>query len=277
MKFTLAMIQLDTQEDQDKNLEKISSWIDEAAQRGAKVIALPEVSTYIGPQASSYAEALSQGKSFELFSKKAKEHGLWIHGGSIYGENPQDLQKPFNRTLVVNPQGELVASYDKIHLFDVDIEKGPVVKESDRISKGQEIVCVDTDYGKWGLSICYDMRFPELFRLLALEGADILFIPANFTTPTGKDHWETLLRARAIENCCFVVAVGQIGIKPRFVAYGRSLVVDPWGNILAKAPDKEGLTLLELDLDDVQKYRNQLFTLHNRRTDLYELKKKEKK
>lgn len=274
MKFNIALIQLDTQDQIDFNLQKISDLIDEAAQKGAQVIALPEVSTYIGTDRAGHVEELTEGKSFKLFSQKAKEHGLWIHGGSIYGMNPKDPSKPFNTSLIVNPQGELVASYNKIHLFDVDIKKGPVVKESDNISRGEEIVTVDTDYGKWGLAICYDMRFPELFRLLALDGAEILFIPANFTTSTGKDHWETLLRARAIENSCYVVAAAQIGIKPKFTAYGRSSVVDPWGNIIAKAPDKEGVTLAEIDLEDVEKYRNQVLSLYNRREDLYELKRK---
>ena len=274
MKFLLAMLQIDTQEDKRMNLDKISNLIDEAVQKGAQVIALPEVSTYIGAGAADHAEVLGEGDSFELFSKKAKEHQIWIHGGSIYCQNPQDEKRPLNTSLIVSPQGELVASYDKIHLFDVEISKGPSVKESDRISKGSRLVTVATDYGTWGLSICYDLRFPELFRLLALEGAEILFLPANFTTITGKDHWETLLRARAIENCCYVVATGQIGMKPKFRAYGRSMVIDPWGNILAQAPDKEGVTLVEIDLDDVAKYREQLYPLFNRRADLYELKKK---
>ncbi|NLY35935.1 MAG: carbon-nitrogen hydrolase family protein [Tissierellia bacterium] len=273
MKFTLAILQIDTQDNKQDNLKKIESLIDEAAEKGAQVISMAEMVSYLGKDPRSNIEKIPGGDSFELLSKKAKDHALWIHGGSIYEENPQDPKKPFNTTMVINPQGELVSIYRKLHLFDVHIERGPSVKESDNISAGDEIVTISTDYGKWGLCICYDMRFGEMFRLMALDGAEIFFVPANFTLNTGKDHWESLLRTRAIENSCYVVAAAQIGKKPKFTAYGRSLVVDPWGNIIAQASDTEGILLCEIDLDLPQKVSNQLYTLPNRRSDVYTLKK----
>lgn len=273
MKFTLALLQIDTQDNKKENLDKLARLIDEAAQKGAQGVSMAEMVSYLGHESLKHIEAIPGGDTFELFSAKAKEHGLWIHGGSIYEENKDNPSKPYNTTMVLNPRGELVDIYRKLHLFDVHIDQGPSVKESDGISPGKRIVTVDTDYGIWGLAICYDMRFPELFRLLALEGAQILFIPANFTLNTGKDHWESLLRARAIENSCYVVAAAQIGKKPKFTAYGRSLVIDPWGNIVAQASDTEGILLCEIDLTLPGKMAHQLFTLPNRRSDVYTLRK----
>lgn len=273
MKFILSILQIDTQDDKKINLEKIDKLIDESAKKGAQVISLAEMASYLGKDILGNIEEIPGGETFELLSKKAKEHNLWIHGGSIYEKNLDDPTKPFNTTMIINPQGKLLDCYRKLHLFDVHIDKGPSVKESDSISAGEKMVTVNTDYGKWGLSICYDMRFGEIFRLMALEGAEIFFVPSNFTLNTGKDHWESLLRARAIENSCYVVAAAQIGIKPKFTSYGRSLVVDPWGNIIAQASDKEGVLLCEIDLSLHQKTSQQLFTLANRRSDIYSLKK----
>lgn len=273
MKFNLAILQIDTQDNKEKNLEKLEELINEAAKKKAHIISTAEMVSYLGKKTKDNIERIPGGESFQLFSKKAKEHNLWIHGGSIYEENPKDPLKPFNTTMVINPRGELVARYRKLHLFDVHIDKGPSVKESDSISPGEKIVTLDTDFGKWGLAICYDIRFGELFRLMALDGVEIFFTPANFTLETGKDHWESLLRTRAIENSCYLVAAAQIGKKPKFTAYGRSMVIDPWGNIIAQASDSEGVLLCEIDLDLPKKIASQLYTLPNRRSDIYTLEK----
>lgn len=275
-KFIAAAIQMDSTGNLQENLAAITDFVDEAAARGAKLIAMPENVNYVGTESAANAEEVPGGPTFRHLSALAQKHQVWLHCGSIYEKNPND-PRPYNCNMVINPKGELVAKYHKLHPFDVVIKNGPEVKESDRICPGSDIVTVDTgEVGHWGLSICYDIRFGEMYRLMALEGAQILFTPADFTMNTGKDHWEPLLRARAIENGCYVIAPGQYGIKPKFQAYGKSLIVDPWGNVIAKAPDHPCVITAEIDLDYLDKVRKQIFTLENRRSDLYSLTKVQK-
>ena len=203
----------------------------------------------------------------------ARETGMWLHGGSIYEKNPQG-GRPYNCTMVIRPDGTLAAKYRKLHPFDVTVPGGGQMRESSQICPGDAIVTVDAgELGTWGLSVCYDLRFGELYRIMALEGAQVLFVPANFTLNTGKDHWEVLLRARAIENGCYVVAPEQFGPGPEFPAYGRSMVVDPWGNVVAQAPDRPGVILADIDLDYVEEIRRKVGTLTNRRADRYRLER----
>ena len=275
-KFIAAAIQMDSTGNLQENLAAITDFVDEAAARGAKLIAMPENVNYVGTESAANAEEVPGGPTFRHLSALAQKHQVWLHCGSIYEKNPND-PRPYNCNMVINPKGELVAKYHKLHPFDVVIKNGPEVKESDRICPGSDIVTVDTgEVGHWGLSICYDIRFGEMYRLMALEGAQILFTPADFTMNTGKDHWEPLLRARAIENGCYVIAPGQYGIKPKFHAYGKSLIVDPWGNVIAKAPDHPCVITAEIDLDYLDKVRKQIFTLENRRSDLYSLTRVQK-
>lgn len=270
-KFIAAVIQIDSIDDVDKNLETLVGFIEEAAARGAKLVAMPENCNYVGTDGAGAAEEVPGGKTFTALSALAKKHGLWLHCGSIYEKNPGD-PRPYNCSMVIGPDGELKAKYHKLHPFDVVIKNGPAVRESDRICPGDEIVTLDTkEVGHWGLSICYDIRFCEMYRLMALEGAQLLFTPADFTMPTGKDHWEAILRTRAIENGCYVIAPGQYGVKPRFVAYGNSMIVDPWGNVIARASEKPCVITAEIDLDYLEKVRKQVFTLENRRPDIYHL------
>lgn len=269
--FLAGVIQLDSQDNLQANLDTAEALIRGAAAQGAKLICMPESVHYVGPGIREIAEEVPGGPTFQRFSALAKELHVWLHCGSIYAKSGEE--RPYNCTMVINPQGELTAHYEKLHPFDVSIGNGgPTVRESDRILPGSRIVTVDTgEVGHLGLSICYDMRFGELFRIMALEGANILLCPANFTLNTGKDHWLPLLRARAIENGCYVIAPGQIGKKPRFQAYGHSMVIDPWGNVTACASDRTCFFTAEIDLDYVQTVRQQLFTLENRRSDLYKL------
>ena len=272
-KILAGVIQLDSQDDVQANLAAAEELIRGAAAQGAKLICMPESVNYVGPGIRDIAEAVPGGPTFQRFSALAKELNVWLHCGSIYAQSGEE--RPYNCTMVINPQGELAAHYEKLHPFDVSIGNGgPTVRESDRICPGQNIVTVDTkEVGHLGLSICYDMRFGELFRIMALEGANILLCPANFTLNTGKDHWLPLLKARAIENGCYVIAPGQIGRKPRFQAYGHSMVIDPWGNVIACASDKPCFITAEIDLDYVQTVRQQIFTLENRRSDRYILQR----
>lgn len=267
-KFMVAVVQMDTQNDKQANWQQMATFVDEAAAKGAQLVAFPEVVNILS-EAPVYAEPIP-GPTTELLMRKAKEHHIWIHGGSISEVNP-DGPRTYNTTVLINPDGEIVARYSKLHNFDMTLPDGSSVRESDRKEPGKEIVTVQTELGHLGFAICYDMRFPELFRLMALEGAQIIFLPANFTMPTGKDHWEPILRARAIENGCYIIAPNQTGVKEKFTAYGNSMVVDPWGTVIARASDKPGVILAEIDLGYLKSVRQRNPSIHNRRTDLYEI------
>ena len=267
-KFMVAVVQMDTQNDKQANWQQMAAFVDEAAAKGAQLVAFPEVVNILS-EAPVYAEPIP-GPTTELLMRKAKEHHIWIHGGSISEVNP-DGPRTYNTTVLINPDGDIVARYSKLHNFDMTLPDGSSVRESDRKEPGKEIVTVQTELGHLGFAICYDMRFPELFRLMAREGAQIIFLPANFTMPTGKDHWEPILRARAIENGCYIIAPNQTGVKEKFTAYGNSMVVDPWGTVIARASDKPGVILAEIDLGYLESVRQRNPSIHNRRTDLYEI------
>lgn len=271
-KFKIAAVQMDTQRNKADNLEKAKYFIEVAAEEGAQVVSLPEYFNFIGDEGeeADNAEQIPSGETTLLLSNLAKKYNIWIHSGSILESS--NSGKFFNTTVIINPAGQVIEKYRKLHLFDVEVVNGPSMKESRTKEFGNRVVVADTDFGRWGLSICYDLRFPELYRLLALRGAELLFVPAEFTLHTGKDHWETLLRARAIENHCFVVAAAQIGQKPLFNTYGRSMIIDPWGTVMAVAPDIETVIVAEVDLDRVSRIREQIPCLQNRRSDVYELK-----
>lgn len=272
-KFIAAAVQMDSQDDKMANLAAAEGYIRDAAARGARLVVLPESMNYIGRDMAQEAEAIPGGPTFQRLSGLARELDLWLEAGSIYESNPEDPARPFNTTFLICPDGTLAAKYAKLHPFDVVLPNGVTSRESDRVCPGKKLTVVETDLGKVGLGICYDIRFGEMFRIMALEGAKLFAVPANFTVNTGKDHWEVLLRARAIENECYVIAPNQMGKKPRFIAYGNSLMVDPWGTVIARASDKPGVITAEIDLDYVTKVRQSTFTLDNRRPDVYQLRK----
>lgn len=271
-KFIAAAVQMDSQDDKNANLAAAEGYIREAAARGASLVVLPESMNYIGRDMAGEAETIPGGPTFRKMADLARELGIWLEAGSIYESNPEDPARPFNTTFLVRPDGTLAAKYAKLHPFDVVLPNGVTSRESDRVCPGKTLALGDMEWGKLGLAICYDVRFGEMFRIMALEGAKIFAVPANFTVNTGKDHWEVLVRARAIENECYVIAPNQMGKKPRFTAYGNSLIVDPWGTVIARASDKPGVITAEIDLDYVTKVRQSTFTLDNRRPDVYELK-----
>lgn len=271
-KFIAAAVQMDSQDDKNANLAAAEGYIREAAARGASLVVLPESMNYIGRDMAGEAETIPGGPTFRKMADLARELGIWVEAGSSYESNPEDPARPFNTTFLVRPDGTLAAKYAKLHPFDVVLPNGVTSRESDRVCPGKAIETAETELGKLGMAICYDVRFGEMFRIMALEGAKIFAVPANFTVNTGKDHWEVLVRARAIENECYVIAPNQMGKKPRFTAYGNSLIVDPWGTVIARASDKPGVITAEIDLDYVTKVRQSTFTLDNRRPDVYELK-----
>lgn len=273
-KFIAAAIQMDSQDDKSANLAVAEGYIREAAARGARLVVLPETMNYIGRDIAGEAESIPLGPTFQKMAGLARELGIWLEAGSIYESNPADPSRPFNTTFLIRPDGTLAAKYAKLHPFDVVLPNGVTSRESDRVCPGNALASADTELGKLGLAICYDVRFGEIFRLMALDGAKIFAVPANFTVNTGKDHWETLVRARAIENECYVIAPNQMGKKPRFTAYGNSLIVDPWGTVIARASEKPGVITAEIDLEYVTKVRQSTFTLDNRRPDVYRLEKR---
>ena len=272
-KYQIGVIQMDTRDNYEENMEAACRFIDEAAAKGAKLVTFPEVFNYIGTEPRE-AEEIPNGPTITLMAKKAREHHIWIHCGSISEVNPNG-EKKYNTTVLLNPEGEEVARYRKLHAFDITLADGTETRESDRMQIGNDIVMVDTELGKFGLSICYDIRFPELYRYMAQNGWQGLFTPANFQMQTGKDHWEIILRTRAVENTCYVVAAGQIGKKRgTSLSYGSSLVADPWGTVIARAKETAGVTMAEIDLDYLDKVRRDLPCLKNKRNDIYEVIKK---
>jgi predicted amidohydrolase len=271
-KYLVAMIQMDTGDDLEKNLAAMSAYIAEAAERGVSLITFPETVNFIGNRAIPGAPAPEDenGPTFRLIAGLAKKYGVYIHGGS-WAEKKADDKRYYNTSFLFSPQGELLGRYRKLHTFDITLPDGSHTRESERVAPGNEIVTVKTELGVFGLSICYDLRFPELFRLLAVKGAEVILLPANFTLPTGKDHWEPLIRARAIENGCYIIATGQWGKKFKFTAYGNSLIADPWGTVTARGNDSPGIILGEIDLGFLDMIRGRMQTLENRRPDVYRL------
>jgi deaminated glutathione amidase len=263
--LAVALVQLDAGTDPEANVARAAELADEAAAGGARLVALPEYLQYRGPDDGYRASARPiPGPFTEPFAAVARARGAWILVGSL-AERSDDPARPWNTSILIAPDGSLAARYRKIHLFDVDVANGPADLESARVMPGERAVVADVDGARLGLSICYDLRFPELYRSLALAGAEILAVPANFTERTGRDHWEVLLRARSIENGAYVIAPAQIGGPPGQPAFGRSTVVDPWGTVIAQAPDRVGIVRAELDLERVAEVRRWIPALANRR------------
>jgi len=253
----VGIVQMNVQADKARNVAKALELASRAAE-AAELVVLPENLSYLGPDEGKLAAAEPiPGPTIEAFQQIAREKDAWIVCGSI-PEESGETGRVYNTSVLVGPDGRIHARYRKIHLFDVDLGEGMVYRESDHVTPGNEAVTAELPgFGTLGMSICYDLRFPELYRQLSERGANVITVPAAFTLETGKDHWEPLLRARAIENQAYVVAAGVMGsYPPDKRTYGRSLVVDPWGVVTAKASDVEGVLLADLDpkvLDDVRR------------------------
>ncbi len=268
-RLRVACVQLTSRDDKAANLERAEGLVTRAAATGADLVVLPEKWNAIGSAEVLHAaaESIEDGESVDAMRGWAKRHSITLVGGSIT-ERRDGREKLSNTSLVFGADGELVSVYRKIHLFDVEVG-GHVYRESEAEEPGEEPVVAPLDWPV-GLSICYDLRFPELYRILALEGALLVTVPAHFTLYTGKDHWELLLRARAVENQLYVAAAAQIGETMRGKqSYGRSLIVDPWGLVLAQAPDEETVISAELDLDRLQDVRTRLPSLASRQVAAY--------
>jgi predicted amidohydrolase len=263
-----AAIQLNSADDKARNLEGAERLVRSAAADGAALVALPEKWNLLagGDQLLAEAEPLD-GPSLSAARGWARELGIHLLAGSIAARG--EGEKAFNTSVLIGPDGTDLAAYRKVHMFDVEVG-GVEYRESEFEEPGADVVTAEAGELELGLTVCYDLRFPELFRILALRGARAISVPSAFTATTGRDHWEVLLRARAIENQVFVIAPNQVGAAPpHYESFGHSSIVDPWGRVLDALPDGEGFAAADLDLGDQDRIRDSLPSLANRRPEAY--------
>jgi predicted amidohydrolase len=263
----VAAIQLNSTAEVDRNLDAAERLVRDAAADGAELV--PEKWNLLGDSAALLAGAEPlDGRTLTAARGWARERGVHLLAGSI-AERAVGEERLFNTSVLIGPEGTDLATYRKIHMFDVEVG-GVTYRESEHEQPGSEIVLADVGDLRVGLTVCYDLRFPELYRILAVRGAQLLAVPSAFTLATGRDHWEVLLRARAIENQLFVIGAGQVGeAPPHFRSYGRSAIIDPWGVVLATAPDGEGHVVADLDFAEQDRVRESLPSLANRRPQAY--------
>ena len=273
----VAAIQLTSTHDVDANLKQVENWINELSLQSVDLVVLPENFACFGPR--SQILQFAKEESFGLqpvrqrLSHLAKQHNVWIVAGTLpllelfHDSSPLKKDRVFTSSLVFDHLGREIARYDKIHLFDVDVDDGHArYRESDTYCSGFQKVVTQTPVGRLGLSICYDLRFPELYRSLLAYQVDLLSVPAAFTARTGEAHWQVLLRARAIENQCYVIAANQTGFhSAKRETYGHSQIIDPWGNVLSELGVECGYVVAEIDLSYLQTLRNKMPALDHRR------------
>lgn len=267
-----AVIQMSSGSDPEASWLQARDLVTEAARRGAVLVATPENTPFLGPhdQKVRLAEPLD-GPTCRRFADLARELGIHLLLGSFAEAIPGDEARCYNTSALFGPDGERLAVYRKIHLFDVDLPPDVCFQESATVAPGSDLAVAPTPLGALGLSVCYDLRFPELYRSLVSRGAELLAVPSAFTFTTGKDHWETLLRARAIENQCWVLAPGQWGRhddQGLRHSWGHSMIVGPWGEVVAVAPEGPGVVLAEVGLERLRRVRRQLPALEHRRLGL---------
>jgi len=269
--FKVAAIQMTSTKNKKINLEKARNFIQKAAEENAKVTVLPEMFNFTGgiQEKKENAEKIP-GPTIDFLREIARNKGIYILCGSILEVAEEKEEKLYNTSVFLDEKGDIIAIYRKIHLFNVSLPDGSKFEEGKLTAPGREIVLADTSICRFGLSICYDLRFPELYRRLAKKGARVIFAPSAFTLQTGKDHWETLVRARAIENQVYLIAANQIGddtFSKR--SWGKSMIVDPWGTVLSKAPDRETVIFANIDLSYQEKIRKDFPSLSHMREDIF--------
>jgi deaminated glutathione amidase len=269
---TVAAVQMQVGTNVAANLEAARELVTRAAEAGATYVQLPEYCTFLGP-ASQNAEVAEKipGRSTEYFAALARQLQIYLHAGSML-EHSDEPGKSYNTSLLFDPRGGCVASYRKVHLFDIDVPGEVAEKESDAISPGLQLTVVTLPDMTLGMSICFDLRFPEMYGAMARAGANVFAIPAAFASATGRAHWETLLRARAIEEHAYVIAAGQCGPGyDGWVSHGHSMIVSPWGEVLAAADgEHEAVILADIDAEESARRRNQVPVLTARRPAAYE-------
>ncbi len=270
-KMKIALCQMNVIDNKQENILKATSMINEAVNYNSNFIVLPEMFNcpYSNDKFIEYAEDEKTSTTLNSISKLAKQHGIYILGGSI---PEKEDSKIYNTSYLFDKKGNIVLKHRKMHLFDVDVEGGIYFKESDTLTPGNEFSVCETEYGKIGIGICYDVRFPQLAHINVKKGADILFYPGAFNMTTGPAHWELLFRARALDNQVFCVGVAPaLNESASYQSYGHSIVVNPWGEVICQLDTKEELKIVEIDLNEIEKIRNEIPVLKNKRNDLYEI------
>lgn len=264
----IALCQTEVFENKQENLENAYRKISRAAYNGAKIVALGEMFNcpYDPKMFKNYAEE-GEGETLQMLRKVSREWQIYLVGGTIpeYSDG-----KIYNTSYVLNPEGNVIDKYRKIHLFDVDIKGQVEIKESETISPGYKISVVDTEYGKLGVCICYDIRFPELIRKMTINGAQMIFVPAAFNTTTGPAHWSTLFKSRAMDNQLYMFGISSArNPNSTYKVYGHSIAVDPWGDIIAEAQEFEDIIYANMDIEYENRIREQMPFLNHRRGDIY--------
>ena len=267
----IALCQMNVIDSKQENILKATSMINEAVSHDSNFIVLPEMFNcpYSNDKFIEYSEEENSSPTLESISRLAKKHHVYILAGSI--PERKDL-KIFNTSYLFDKQGEIIAKHRKMHLFDVDVKGGIYFKESDTLTPGDEFSVAETDFGKIGMGICYDVRFPQLAQINVKKGAQILFYPGAFNMTTGPAHWELLFRARALDNQVFTVGVAPaLNEDASYHSYGHSIAVNPWGEVICQLGFEEELKIIDIDLDEIKKVRNEIPVLKNKRNDLYEI------
>ncbi|MFZ5631229.1 MAG: carbon-nitrogen hydrolase family protein [Bacillota bacterium] len=273
-RFKAAVCQMTVGSDKGKNLALARHMIARAAAGGARLVVLPEMFNcpYVADMFPGYAETYPDGETFGMLAGAAREEKIYLVGGSV---PEREGARVFNSSFVFGPEGELLGRHRKMHLFDVDLPGGVRVKESSTLGAGNDITVIDTGMCRIGVAICYDVRFPELIRLMVLAGARVIVIPAAFNMTTGPAHWDMVYRCRAVDNQVYVIAASPArDTGAPYVAYGHSLIVDPWGEVVARAGEGEEVVAAEIEPERVEKVRRELPLLQHRRTDLYQISSK---
>lgn len=271
-KWILGIVQNRVEPDKTRNIQRAREMIENLAQEGARVIVLPEMFNcpYDNSYFPEYAENYPSGSTISMLAETAAAKRVYIFGGSI---PEQEDGRIYNTCFIFGPDGKLLAKHRKTHLFDVELNEGISFKESAVLSPGDGVTVVDTEYGKIAALICYDIRFPEMARAATLKGAVLLLVPAAFNMVTGPAHWAITMKMRAIDNQFFVAAAAPArDTEASYVAYGHSMIVDPWGKVMQELDEKEGKILAEIDLARLNQVREEFPLLKHRRTDLYQLK-----
>ena len=270
-KIKIALCQMNVVDNKHENILKATSMINEAVSFNSDFIVLPEMFNcpYSNDKFIEYAENEKESHTLDSISKLAEEHETYILAGSIPEEEDSKI---YNTSYLFDKKGNIIAKHRKMHLFDVDVKGGIYFKESDTLTPGNEFTVCETEFGKIGMGICYDVRFPQLAQINVQNGANILFYPGAFNMTTGPAHWELLFRSRALDNQVFCVGVAPaLNEDASYHSYGHSIVVNPWGKVVCQLGQKEELKIVEIDLNEIKKVRNEIPVLKNKRNDLYEM------
>ena len=270
-KIKLALCQMNVVDDKESNLEKASILINKSIENNADFIILPEMFNcpYSNDKFMEYGEEERDSITLNTISKLAKDNNIYILAGSI---PEKDNEKLYNTSYLFDKKGEIIAKHRKMHLFDIDVKDKITFKESEVLTAGDEYTVADTEFGKIGIGICYDVRFVELARIMVENGAQILFYPGAFNMTTGPAHWELLFRSRALDNQVFCVGVAPaLNESASYHSYGHSIITNPWGEVITQADEKEDLIIAEIDLSEIKKVREEIPLLKNKRNDLYKI------